>query len=1674
MGELKPNGVASAVDRPKTNIFRRALSLRHRFSTHRKSKEIIHNISSPIIPATAQTPTDYIVSSGSTRSLPTDRNSRADSSKSSLFAGIRPLSGEFWPSSDSVANKTDDTAKSKKKNSVKKPNKSTSTLAPTYLHYPVPSYASTAKSTPSIPATTNTDTEITTITSLSPPPTESTVTKSVITLVNLPVTEPSVAVVNDTALSPQVPIQLPHYLLPRAASTPPEFPNRLQQYLPTHLSSNFVNADANSNSITWPHPGSSSTTINTGNTRTALTSRSSLTMNARSRRCLPPPLVPIAEQFGQSPVDSPVFLRQPYSAGIIPRDGTWPDVTFHSARTPPPTTPPPRPPRRRGHSRSKSCTSTVLHTPTPLYTATSSGGNSGHRTSVSGRSTAARNLCASPKPPLHELCSITNEQQHCNEVAGHSTATPQQITTLPRASASSSALHYADIQLDDETLALRAKRKSSSTIMDVSFFTANSTAQQPLINGDGSRRVSTISCATDVSTASTIVNHSRQEVTSSVVKAEKNVDADVDVDVDGKQQQSPHPLYVSNKSINIDSSASKDKQLLSSPSSHDHEDQPSDEVEDDDNEHESDFELPLNMARIRYDSMMPSGGEESDEDKAADPFRRNRYKSMFAAPFQRRGSRGRRTRHHSSYSADHTRHESSIGNTRNISRRSHRPSWRSPTLSRSNSSEGSGTDANTTTNLTSYRTRSHRDGSMAAMATSLQNLAEQVEAEGELSELEVAAVVCEWPTDNNNAPDNNQLSDRPIMSSSAAFLRNNNIQPKGVNDTPLIQPHYFDTLDVMNDYVTNTPSGQTSHANSFNQESIIATATNIDDIDDADNIDVKLRTDTLLTDEESDGMADPLLVKTPLRFRADSLEELVPTNNDEQSSTQVTLARSQQDPIESTNESNISKEGSHSPSFNDIESYHYRHAAARRRESIQQQQIASRSSQRTSWQPSMSINTDTTAGNITTNSVQRNGRHHRRAFSADIEADTNNWRDPCLRVSREGAASTNNSNDGGGRRRTTRPTPLTTAASTTKKTVLANVPQSPRVARLSAELHLIRRKITALYLMSDDTTTPEVTTPKVTTVATSTSNNDTNDTNSTPSNDTDTNTVTGAPGSGWVAKNVRRVMYAARDGYRDSTGSLNGDDQDSDTQILATRSSRSLSISSQPTTSIIASNTTTTIINNRSSQILEPVDSDTPSDIEDDKHNLTDDEQIAEDNHQSLMVLLSKQARAESILVRSLEVMRDDFWRPLHDYYCSRDGSFSGWLGRRASSFTVKHRSLSRNNSMTTTASSSSSSNIYESSPPIAESNDGINISTLDGPSTTATGAIRRKSHDSTLNANADAISHLSGQRMAEIIEAETTSNDTPSMVREIDGIFAFVPNLLAFHLDFSSELQALQREHGPIDKVVAVFEQRVRGLRLYADYVDRFPRALIALERLCCRDSKFAKQLRECERLAGYVNLRSILAKPRERICAYVGFLEVAADLCPPNSLAQKIADNSVDELHRLLECLTPDLDRITVLEQVATVQRRLLSLPQPLLHMDSRLLHQGELLYYPKAGQANGRMHCFLFNDRLVVTKETSEAHQYAHQTTIMLHRTVVTASEASTGRFRHVFCLRAGAWPVIFQADDWDNFRQWTEYLRLALDALPTDPMIPTRFRLVTKLQLAQMENTRSSMVYVPHII
>ncbi|RKP25823.1 hypothetical protein SYNPS1DRAFT_22291 [Syncephalis pseudoplumigaleata] len=561
-------------------------------------------------------------------------------------------------------------------------------------------------------------------------------------------------------------------------------------------------------------------------------------------------------------------------------------------------------------------------------------------------------------------------------------------------------------------------------------------------------------------------------------------------------------------------------------------------------------------------------------------------------------------------------------------------------------------------------------------------------------------------------------------------------------------------------------------------------------------------------------------------------------------------------------------------------------------------------------------------------------------------------------------------------------------------------PQSPRVARLSAELHAIRRKLMTLYLMNDDEAQEADAQQDTASSVPATAKTD--------AMPKEAAAATTAPASGWVAKNAEREKRVPR--------------------------------------------------------AMEPVASTAVSDIDDDDdhHELTDDEQIAEDNHRSLMTLLSKQARAESILVRSLEVMRDDFWRPLHDYYC-RDSSFSGWLGRRASSFTGRARAVSRNNSTATSASSSSSSNMGAASVPLAA---------MDGPSTTA--SIRRKSHESTLNRNSDVISHLSGRRMAEIIEAEATASDTPAMVREVNGIFAFVPDLLAFHLDFSSELQLLLHEKGSIDGVVALFERRVRGLRLYADYVDRYPRAFITLERLCYRDSKFAKQLRECERVAGYVNLRSILSKPRERICAYVGFLEVAADLRPSGSMAQKIADSAVDELHRLLECLTPDLDRITLLEQVAAVQRRIHNLPQPLLHLESRLLHQGELLYYPKTGQANGRMYCFLFNDRLVVTKETADAHQYAHQTTVVLTRTVVTASEASTGRFRHVFCLRAGAWPAIFQADDWDSFRTWTEHLRLALDALPNDPMIPTRFRLVTKLQLAQMENTRSSMVMVPHLI
>ncbi|KAI8056247.1 hypothetical protein BDF22DRAFT_331726 [Syncephalis plumigaleata] len=1429
-----------------------------------------------------------------------------------------------------------------------------------------------------------------------------------------------------------------------------------------------------------------------------------MTVGSRVRRCRPlpplPPLLPIAEQLAtHSPHDDTVYSRQPYSAGVVPRDINWPNITSRPARTPPPTTPPPRPPRRVGHTRSKSCTATVVHSPLPRH-------NSSSSAAMLGRSTAARNISQSPKPLLSPSSSSTattttttattsNVSNDTSSLFDRASATRNDIrhvATHPRAFHSLSALPRSE---EEATLTTNVKHNSDPTIMDASFFTMTDPAStfKSTVN-DTFRRVSTVSSATDVSITTTIMaNRSRQETqTTDVTEEQENT------------------LHGDQLNCYIDKAHEK----------------PDAANESEGDDMGSDFELPINIARVRYDSMMPSDGdEESDEERGTGAFRKNRYRSMFSAPtYQRRNSHGQRISHRFSRSnASETVHE--LGDNEHDSPpTSRRQSWHIRSLSRSNSSDDGLNTVDNDRSVSGYHNRATRQPN-GMLGSRFGNLSPIMSMSNNDTESKLATTALlqdqmedmnekeQCPTSDNGAL-HQQANRRSIVSSSATFLRNSGLFTSLNYDveesTTGNTPHYYsDQLDVVNDY-TNMPSNQTSPSTSLHSESILAMTASKKSTRSIEPLPNDIDVDQLVedgqlsdADEADDDLPDPLLTQRPPRFRADSLEELTPEMHFTSVATRDT-ATSNAPPsaIELNGLSAVprARKGGHRNSFGEMESYHHRHAAARRRESIQQQHINVNPSQRTSWQSA----TSNQANAI--NSTPSLNRYHRRAFSADVASDVNGWRDPCLRITTKEKSIVSNENNSS-----------SNGNNTIKR---SEPPQSPRVARLSAELNSIRRKLMTLYLMTDEgpeeassvtdaSAAADMAANAVHHNATPTTNvaNDTKEGAAT----TDTNTAVGAtPGYGWVAKNVRRVMYAARDGYRDDLDTdVNGNEHqhqatsnmtaDNDTAMMLSNtkqgsnelailpsSSSSSSAASTATSNIVSSSTIAVplgltvpnAMNRSNSHKSEQVESAAVTDIEDD-NELTDDEQIAEDNHRSLMTLLSKQARAESILVRSLEVMRDDFWRPLHDHYC-RDSSFSGWLGRRTCSFTGRGRGLSRNNSTATSASSSSSTNCCggPSSSSVITTTEGGNESSgftrLDGgPSTTA--IIRRKSHESLLNQNSDVISHLGGQRMAEIIEAEATSTDTPTMVRDINSIFAFVPELLAFHLDFSSELQTLQQEGGSIDRVVALFERRVRGLRLYADYVDRYPRAFISLERLCYRDNKFAKQLRECERLAGYVNLRSILTKPRERICAYVGFLEVAADLCPTGSLSQKIADNSVDELHRLLECLTPDLDRITILEQVAAVQRRILNMPQPLLHMESRLLHQGELLYYPKTGQANGRMHCFLFNDRLVVAKETNEAHhQYNHQTTIMLSRTVVTASEASTGRFRHVFCLRAGTWPAIFQADDWDSFRTWTEYLRLALDALPNDPMIPTRFRLVTKLQLSQMENTRSSMVVVPHFI
>ncbi|RKP05876.1 hypothetical protein THASP1DRAFT_25704 [Thamnocephalis sphaerospora] len=249
-------------------------------------------------------------------------------------------------------------------------------------------------------------------------------------------------------------------------------------------------------------------------------------------------------------------------------------------------------------------------------------------------------------------------------------------------------------------------------------------------------------------------------------------------------------------------------------------------------------------------------------------------------------------------------------------------------------------------------------------------------------------------------------------------------------------------------------------------------------------------------------------------------------------------------------------------------------------------------------------------------------------------------------------------------------------------------------------------------------------------------------------------------------------------------------------------------------------------------------------------------------------------------------------------------------------------------------------------------------------------------------------------------------SRSSRSIRTVLEHTFSALDRLVELHSSLSYELSVLDMHHTSPEVLAQVFNGHMQDMKVYIQYVSQQADTFVAFENFCVYDAGFRKAVESCDDGASVQELRELVFQPWCRIQYYfealTGLLAIQSIPADSNDTGHKAKPSPGAEalhytlrwLNRIDQAMTPSLSVVAQLAPIARLQRQITGLTAPLLTESLRLVRGDRLLWNVHRGRQPILTQCFLFTDRILITRRT-ERGILEYEITLML-----AATRISTG--------------------------------------------------------------------------
>ncbi|RKP04617.1 hypothetical protein THASP1DRAFT_26789 [Thamnocephalis sphaerospora] len=269
-----------------------------------------------------------------------------------------------------------------------------------------------------------------------------------------------------------------------------------------------------------------------------------------------------------------------------------------------------------------------------------------------------------------------------------------------------------------------------------------------------------------------------------------------------------------------------------------------------------------------------------------------------------------------------------------------------------------------------------------------------------------------------------------------------------------------------------------------------------------------------------------------------------------------------------------------------------------------------------------------------------------------------------------------------------------------------------------------------------------------------------------------------------------------------------------------------------------------------------------------------------------------------------------------------------------------------------------------------------------------------------------------------------------------VELLFSNLIPQMEMHTQFLLKIQQLQPLSEHVDEFLPVMLEHVQACTSYEHYLRHHTHALVEFENLLLHDAHLAKAVARCEEETG-VNLRALLVKPLERTRHYDNLIQALhVEYLPESMQDSRTLETCAVRSAELSRRLKPMLRHISDLRDLAILQRRIVDLPTPFLHVDQRLLYSTpvQLLRSNRFGWHNGQF--WLLADRIIIAREKRDGERYAYETCVPLERCTFCPGSDRRDQYSAVFYAGDSLSLVRIRLDSAHEFAAWRRALEEAI--------------------------------------